>query len=282
MEKAVTPGNEDQISLIALARTIWSGRWLAVTITSLFTLGGVAYALLAPEWYRAEIILAPAEQQSFAGGALAGLPASLGGLASLAGISLPNPGPQQPVAVLRSRSFAREFIEANGLMPDILAQIKSRRPLDIRDAVRFFDTRVRAVSENTRTSLVTLSVRWRDPDTAAAWANGMAKLLNDRLRQRASDEAERNVNYLKKEMSSTVLVSLQQSLGSILEAEMQKLMLARGNEEFAFKVIDEAVAPKRRASPQRVLVVAVAFFAGAILSDLVLLVRGALRSAIRK
>ena len=282
MEKAVTPGNDDQLSLIALAQTIWSGRWLAVTITAIFTLGGVAYALLAPEWYRAEVILAPAEQQSFAGGALAGLPASLGGLASLAGISLPNPGPQQPVAVLRSRSFAREFIEANGLMPDILNEISSRKPLDIRDAVRFFDTRVRAVSENTRTSLVTLSVRWRDPETAAAWANGLAKLLNDRLRQRASDEAERNVNYLKKEMSSTVLVSLQQSLGSILEAEMQKLMLARGNEEFAFKVIDEAVAPKRRDSPQRVLVVAVAFFAGAILSVLVLLVRGALRSAVQK
>lgn len=281
MEKAVTPGNDDQISLIALAQTIWSGRWLVVTITAVFTSGGVAYALLAPEWYRAEVVLAPAEQQSFAGGALAGLPASLGGLATLAGISLPNPGPQQPVAVLRSRAFAREFIEANDLMPDLLKEVSSRAPLDIRDAVRIFDTRVRAVSEDRRTSLVTLSIRWRDAETAAVWANALAKRLNDRLRERAADEAERNVAYLKKEMSATSLVSLQQSLGSILEAEMQKLMLARGNDEFAFKVIDQAVAPKRRDSPKRALIVAVAFVAGATLSVLILLVRGAIRNASR-
>lgn len=277
MEKAATSANEE-INLLALVRTIWLGRWLLVTVTAGSTLIGVAYALLAPEWYRAEVVLAPADQQSYAGGALAGL-AGLGGLASLAGINLPNPGPQQPVAVLESNAFARAFIEDQGLMPVLLSEVSSTDPLDIRDAVRFFDTRVRAVSEDRRTSLVRLSIRWRDAETAAAWANGLAKLLNDRLRQQAEEEAERNVTYLKKEMVATVIVSLQQSLGSLLEAEMQKLMLARGNEEFAFKVIDDAVAPKRPDSPKRALIVVVAFFAGAVLSVMILIVRGAIRSA---
>lgn len=278
MEKP-TPASDDEISLLELVQTIWSGRWLVATITVGCTLIGVGYALLAPVWFRAEVVLAPADQQSYAGGALAGLTGGLGGLASLAGISLPSPGPQQPVAVLKSRIFARQFIEDHELMPELLKEVSSRDALDIRDAVRFFDTRVRAVSEDTKTGLVTLSIRWKDAETAAVWANTLAKRLNDRLRQQAEEEAERNVTYLKKEMAATAIVSLQQSLGSILESEMQKLMLARGNEQFAFKVIDEAVAPKRQEAPKRALIVTVAFFGGGFISVVILMVRRALRGA---
>lgn len=275
MEKTVTPTSDDEIDLSELWQTIWSGRWLIVMITALFTLAGVAYALLAQEWYKAEVVLAPANQQS--GGALAGLGIGLGGLASLAGMSLPSSSEQQPVAVLKSKGFARDFIEDLSLMPTLLEDVANSEALDMRDAVRVFDTRVRGVTEDTKTGLVRLSIRWKDADTAALWANTLARRLNDRLRQQAAEEAERNVTYLKKEMAATSIVSLQQSMGSILEGEMQKLMLARGNEEFAFKVIDQAVAPKQRDAPKRVLVILVALFAGGFLSVVTLVVRRAIR-----
>jgi uncharacterized protein involved in exopolysaccharide biosynthesis len=59
---------------------------------------------------------------------------------------------------------------------------------------------------------------------------------------------------------------------------MQKLLLARGNDEFAFKVIDRAVAPKQRDSPQRALIIVVAFLTGAFLSILALTLYKAVRS----
>lgn len=45
---------------------------------------------------------------------------------------------------------------------------------------------------------------------------------------------------------NTNLVALQQAIGRLLENELQKLVLARGNEEFAFRVIDTAVAPRKK------------------------------------
>jgi uncharacterized protein involved in exopolysaccharide biosynthesis len=210
---------------------------------------------------------------------MSGALAQFGGLASLAGISLPGAGEQAPVAVLKSREFARAFITDLNLMPVFLEGVKeSDKPLDIRDAVRVFDTSVRTIAEDKKTGLVTLSIRWKDPDTAAEWANVLVQRLNDRLRQQALTESERNVAYLQKEMASTSVVSLQQSMGRVLEGEMQKLMLARGNEEFAFKVIDRATPPTLRESPKRSLIAIVSMLAGGFLGVLFVFLRKAIQN----
>jgi uncharacterized protein involved in exopolysaccharide biosynthesis len=269
----VTPAYDDEIDLWELWETIWSGRWLIVAITGVVTLGGVTYALLAQEWFKVDVVLSPAEKQAGLGGSLA----QLGGLASLAGISLPGASEGEPIAVLKSKEFARDFINDNKLMPLFEDDIRNgNKPLDIRDAVKFFDQDIRAVAEDKKSGLVTLSIRWKDPDTAAEWANVLVKRLNDRLRTQAQEESERNVAFLQREIAATSVVSLQQSMGRVLEGEMQKLMLARGNEEFAFKVIDRATPPKQREAPKRTLIALVSMLAGGFLGILVVFLRKAI------
>ena len=265
---------DDEIDLWELWDTVWSGRWLIIAITSLFAVGGVAYALMAQEWWRADVVLAPADKK-----ALPGALGQLGGLASLAGVNIGGGGNQEPLAVLKSKAFAREFITEQGLMPVLLKDVKSTdgKPLDIRDALREFE-KVRSVSDDKKTGLVTLGVRWKDPETAASWANALVKRLNERLRVEALAESQRNVDFLQKEMAATSVVSLQQSMGRVLEGEMQKLMLARGNEEFAFKVIDKAMPPKLRDAPKRALIAIVATLAGGFIGILAVFLRQAWRN----
>jgi uncharacterized protein involved in exopolysaccharide biosynthesis len=262
---------DDEIDLWALWDTIWSGRWLIIAITALFAIGGVTYALLAAESYRADVVLAPAEKKS--------LPAALGqlgGLASLAGVNIGGGGGQEPIAVLRSKGFLREFIQAQNLQPVLLADARDGETADIRDAVKRFEL-LRTVTEDKKTGLVSVSMRWKDPVTASIWANAMVRQLNDKLRSQALQEAQRNVDYLQKEIAGTSVVSLQQSMGRVLEGEMQKLMLARGSEEFAFKVIDPATPPKQRESPKRTLITLVATLAGGFIGLLAVFLRKALR-----
>jgi LPS O-antigen subunit length determinant protein (WzzB/FepE family) len=266
---------DDEIDLWQLWETIWSGRWLIVAITSLFAVGGVTYALVAQEWWRAEVVLAPADKKGGMSGALS----QLSGLASLAGVSVGGGGGNEPLAVLKSRAFARDFITDMKLMPVLLEDFDAGdRPPDIRDALEIFTEQVRTVSDDKKTGLVTLSVRWKDADTAALWANELARRVNARLRAEALAEAERNVTYLQKEMAETSVVSLQQSMGRVLEGEMQKLMLARGNEEFAFKVIDKATPPNLRDAPKRALIAIFATLAGGVLGILAVFLRQAWRN----
>jgi len=275
MENPAPPdAYDDEIDLWQLWDTIWSGRWLIIAVTSLFAVGGVTYALVAQEWYRAEVVLAPADKKGGMSGALS----QLSGLASLAGVSVGGGEGSQPLAVLKSKDFAREFITDMKLMPILFKDAKpSKEQPDIRDAVRVFEG-IRTVSDDKKTGLVTLSVRWKDADTAALWANELARRVNARLRAEALQEAERNVAYLQKEMAATSVVSLQQSMGRVLEGEMQKLMLARGNEQFAFKVIDRATPPKLRDAPKRALIAIVATLAGGFLGILAVFLRQALRN----
>jgi uncharacterized protein involved in exopolysaccharide biosynthesis len=90
--------------------------------------------------------------------------------------------------------------------------------------------------------------------------------MNDRLRERALLEAETNVAYLQGELGATSVVTLQQSIGRLLESELQKLMLARGSEEFAFKVVDPAQVPLEHARPRRTLIAIIGTMLGVIFS----------------
>lgn len=266
-----------------LAR-LWRGKWIILAITSVVAAASIAYAMLATEWYRAEVVLAPAEKRS-----MPDLLGSLGGLASLAGVSIGGGGSEEPLAMLRSREFTGKFIEDLGLTTVLLAskwdaknnRWKASDPEDwpdVRDAVEYFDRNVRSVVMDKKTGMVTLAIRWKDPVVAAEWANLLVSRLNERMRQRALDEAGRNVAYLQSEIGKTDVVSMQQSIGRLLETEMQRLMLARGNADFSFKVIDSARPPHRRSEPRRTRLVVLSTLLGLVFSVGVVLAVPAIRA----
>lgn len=270
------PRVDDQIRLVDLWRVVWDGKILIVGLTGFFTVISIAYALLATEWYRADALLMPVENES-----LSDIQNQLSGLAAIAGIRSASGGNDstEAIAVLRSRDFARDFITELGLKSTFMVdQDEVDRKPDMRDAVRFFHDNVLRVSEDTETGLVTLSVEWTDAETAAKWANLLVQRLNERMRSEALRDAEANIRFLRSEMKSNTFAVLQQSIAGIMEGEMQKLMLARGYEEYAFHVIDSAVPPQVRSRPKRTLIVATVFVLGGALSVLIVFLRSAVRS----
>ena len=82
-----TPIADDEIDLLALAKTLWNGKRTVIISVISGAILGVAVALLSPKEYTASTVMVPqiGDSQSKLGG--------LGGLAALAGISLDaNPG----------------------------------------------------------------------------------------------------------------------------------------------------------------------------------------------
>jgi uncharacterized protein involved in exopolysaccharide biosynthesis len=284
-EQAFERASDTEISIRELWEILWRRKWIFLSITFSFAVGSVTYSLLATEWYRAEVLLAPAEAQS-----MQSLGGQLGGLAALAGVSVGGSDSIEAIATLKSREFARQFIEEFNLLTVFFADewdVERSRWLsddpkkwpDIRDAIEYFHDNVLDVSEDLQTGLVTLSIEWTDPNLAAAWADTLVQRLNTRLRERALREAETNVAFLQAELAQTSVVSLQQSIGRLLESELQKLMLAGGNVEFAFRVVDTAAAPKKHVRPKRALIAIVGTILGGILATSVILILHAIRPA---
>ena len=74
---------EDEIDLIELLKSLWSGKKLIIKITSFFAILGIVVSLLSPISYTASSTFIPQSSQ-----ARPGASSSLSGIASLVGISL--------------------------------------------------------------------------------------------------------------------------------------------------------------------------------------------------
>jgi uncharacterized protein involved in exopolysaccharide biosynthesis len=254
----------ETLSLRELAEAVLAEKRSVIIIACVFVAAGVAYALLATQWFEADVVATYAEKK----GANSPL-GSLGSLASVAGLNLEPANTTEPLAILKSHHLIRDFIQDRGLV-NVLMPTKGwwghERPPDIRDAVIFFDKNVRDVKEDKKTGLITLSIRWTDPVVAADWANSLIDRVNAEMQARAEVEAAKNLAYLQGELGATNIPSLQQAIARLIESEMQKAMLAKGNREFAFKIIDPATVPKYRAFPKRTLIVLGAGILGGLLS----------------
>lgn len=265
---------DDAFSLAELWSIAWHGKYVIIGIAVGFAALAVLYGLLAQKWYRAEVVLSPAQEQS-----TLPLGGSLGGFAALAGLRVGGGNVVEAVATLKSRQFARDFIEENSLVtvffiedwdPEAgrwLLQDPEEWP-DVGDAVDYFQNELLSVTEDRQTGLVTLAVTWNDPIEAAAWADELARRVNNTLRERALRLSTANVEYLQSELGKADVVEMRQTTARLLEAELQKLMLARGNEEFAFRIIDPAAEPREPAWPRPALLAVLGTLLGGIIGFL--------------
>ena len=246
-------------------------RWRFIsTVTLACTLAAAAWAWLSTPIYRAEVLLLPVAHDSDLAGVL---DANLSFLSDLAGLNRAGSNKDEAIATLQSRTLTDPFIKEQNLLPILFADIwdaeaktwnvdnDSEIP-SAWDANDFFNKRVRTVSESKRTGLVTLAIDWSDPELAANWANDLAARTNSLLRSRALARTTHNIEYLETELRRTSVVELQQAISKLLEAQLKQSMMAKGNPEFAFTVIDAAVPPKKPARPRRALILVAGFGVG--------------------
>lgn len=257
-------------SLVGLVLLLWREKVTVITVVTITSVIGIAYALLATPVYKAEVVMTPAGQRSQAGNL-----GQLGSLAALAGVNIGSGGgAAASLAVLKSREFAEEFVrdmKLERVLVDDFDDPDEER--DIRDAVNVFLEDVRVISEDKKANTVTLAMFWEDSVIASNWANLYVDRLNAKMREQAASEAERNVKFLRQEMANTDIVSMQQAVGRILETEMQKFMLAKGQADFAYKIVDRAAPPKLREWPRRALIAVFSAFLGGVLAAIYLMFR---------
>jgi uncharacterized protein involved in exopolysaccharide biosynthesis len=139
-----------------------------------------------------------------------------------------------------------------------------------------FKNDIRQVTDDKKSGLIVLSIQWKDPALAAKWANDLVRITNNYLRSKAIEEAERNITYLQDQVLKANAVEVQKGIYSLMEQEINKVMLARGREEYALKVVDPAFAPEKPSSPGALMLGALGFAFGCLLSLLIVFGRRAI------
>jgi capsular polysaccharide biosynthesis protein len=277
---------ESPVTLGELASAVLRRWWLIALVTLACVAGGAVLAFVPKKQYQAAVVMSAVSEAPGGGAGLGGLIGQFGGLASLAGISLSGSGlDKEAIATLRSRTFTMRFIEERNLLPVLFAsrwdpERQSWKPRwfgddpNLADAFQKFDRKIRDVSQDRRSGLVSLTIRWSDPALAAEWANELVERVNVEMRTRAVAESRRNIEYLEKQAAVAQVAAVRDSISRVIENEVRRSMLAAVRNDYAFRVIDPAVAldEDEFVSPNRKLLLAASFGAGVALGLLLALV----------
>lgn len=257
------PESDQSLSLIQLINRYW------LTIAACGLLGflvGVSAYFLLPKSYRAEVVVATTEADIFNGGGMS----QLAQLSGLAGMTLPSASSsyrQEAIATIKSRDIAKTFISKNDIAQSIdstYPELESLEGMTVaqRDerldrATERFLTRVLDVREDRRSGMIVVAVTWGEPRVAAAWANGLVELADDRLRTRRRRNADDNLVLIEDAISKTSTIELRQTLYRMFQLELEKKLQTQVKDSIFFRIIDPAVPPdiRRPHSPDTRLVI---------------------------
>jgi len=285
---------EEELDLRVLFRTLWDRKWLISGITFASTVIAAIFALVLTDIYRAEALLAPNKNDSTSG--LSALAAQYGGLASLAGINLGSESTDDiaiGLEILKSRQFISTFILSHDLLVPIMAAdgwdeesdelkidtdiydvsdevwVRDVRPPkkptpSLQEAYERFSEDILMVSQNKRTSFVTISIDYFSPTIAKQWVDWLIEDINSTVMEKDVEKAEQAIAYLGDQVSATSLANLQEVFFSLIEEQTKTVMLAKVSDEYLLETLDPAIVPEEKAKPSRVLIVIMGFLLGGL------------------
>lgn len=305
---AIAP-TSNEIDLRELFSAVWAGKWLIVGVTSVFAIASVVIALMLPNIYKSEALVAPAnaEQQ----GGIGALASQFGGLASMAGLNLGGGSSidktQLAISVLKSRQFATNFIENHQILPQLMAAeswkqnddslhydvslYDSSKQLWVREveapkqpkpsaqeAYKTFSEIV-AVQVDKDTGLIRIAVEHLSPSIAQQWVTWLIEDINAEMKKREVAEAIKSTEFLEKQISETHVADIRTVLYQLIEEQTKTIMFAEVRDEYVFKTIDPAIVAEEKFKPKRALVCIVGTLLGGFLAGLFVFIRFFLRKA---
>lgn len=271
----------DELDTLEIIKIAFYEKKLILFGTSIFALISIVISLSMPNTYSSSALLAP----TTADDSLSSKLSSYSALAGIAGVNLPPENISNSTeAIERIRSF--EFFSKH-ILPHIKlenlvasknwspqtnqiiydkdlfnAKTKKwiRRASDPikempseQEAFKFFKEQV-AISQDKKNLFVSLKVDHHSPYIAKAWADLIIKKINSSMKEEDIKAAQRAINFLNDSQATTNIQSLKDVISSLLESQMQTLMLASSSEAYVFKTINSPIVSEYKSSPNRVLI----------------------------
>ncbi|GHG68038.1 LPS biosynthesis protein [Alishewanella longhuensis] len=287
----------ETVTIVEFFQVLWAKKLVIIAITAMFSVAGVLFSLSLPNIYMSQIKLYPSEESR--GGGLSGIASQFGGIAGLAGLRLPGAEVDKATLALelaRSYDFITNFINRREILVDLMAadswhqqndtltydpeihditagvwlresDTKPSKPTDW-EAFDYFSKNTLRISVDDKTGIITIGMRHISPTIAFKWVNWFVDDINEHLKAKDVEEAIRSKTYLEKELAANSLSSSQQILSTLIEKQVQTLMMANVREEYVFKVLSPAYVPELKAAPSRAVICILFFMSGFILSSI--------------
>ena len=297
---------DDEIDLRELFGALWRGKLLiAVCVIAAISLASL-YLRMAENKYTVTYVFAPVASDD-TGPNLSGL----GGLASLAGVSLPSSSSGDFKTfkyLLKSEEVASVVLENEELVKQIFAAEWSaesgiyRRPPDgpytphIRTLKKFLTGQdpsayvapnaarlsdwmrnAFAASEDRDTGFLTLSSETAKPEMMLAVMERVTRETDRLLKERYIQSSEQTMGFYQQQLARARAREHREALAKLIAQEDQKLMLASKGSFFVAEPLTNPSVSLRPTSPKASLVLALSVVLGGFFGAALVLIRKALK-----
>ena len=209
---------------------------------------------------------------------------AIGGLASLAGIQLPqaNNKSLSTLATLNSKTFLKAFIKEYDLKPKIFKDLwvektnswSGEEPSDL-GAVGELKKLIEI--KKVEGGLVRIIVSTYDPEFSLFIANEIVFFINNYMRKSAIEESENLIKFLEKEAVKSSLSDVKLKIFTLIQENIAEKSLANVRQEFIYKVIDKAYLSDYPSYPNKLQIrlsgVILGFLLAALLSVFMYFIR---------
>ena len=289
--------NQD-IYLTDLFSVLWEKKLLVSLITALVTSLSIIYALSLPNMYTSEILLKPSDNSEVLGSQIG----AYSSIAGLAGFNIPGESStksQEAIERIKSIDFFSSqflpFIKLEDLMAveswnfetDELSyedklfdsnsnkwvrKVKKPKKL-IPSSQEAYEEylKILSVSQDTKTSFVQISIKHHSPSIAKKWVDLIEKNINISMREADMELSQNSIDFLNNKIAETNLKELKDSISTLLESQIETLMVASVDEKYIFKTISSSVVPEEKSDPNRFLLVLLGLIIGFFVGSVVIL-----------
>lgn len=272
-----------------LIKIIWNSKISLISITAIVSICGVVYALSLPNIYKSSAVLAPVTSQQGSQSAMR----AFGSLSSIAGINLPSPDASpsdEGLEIMESFSFFEELAKNENLIPNLMAvsywnferneiiydsdiyiidekkwvrdYIPPRKQIPSnQEAFEIFKDSF-SVEVDDESSFVTISFSHESPYFARDVLDLIILNINNLIREKEKQKAEISIDFLNNQLAKTNLTEVKQVISSLIQNEVQTIMLAEASPDFVFKVLDKPVVSELKDGPRRSVIAIISTFLG--------------------
>lgn len=265
----------DEIDIVAALSYLWSKKKNVAFVAFLSGVVSLCSTLFIENRYESTAILAPSDD--IQNNSIGGLASKFGGIASLAGVTLPSGGISKDtvaIEMMRSWSFIEGFIRRNNISVELMAgdswDAETRRlkinpekydlekkewkngfwglfksgnaqpPSSWNQYKKFLKNLT--ITKNEKTGLTTIKISSVSPDVAKKWLELLVEDVNSTYKLKEIQEIKDNIKYLKNEVESTNLSEMKTIFYQLIEEQTKSYMIARSKEDYVFSVVSFPMA----------------------------------------
>lgn len=295
--------NIKEIDLLIIFNKIIKNKFLIIFVTLIFAISSVFYSLSLKNYYISSAVLSITNVSSEQNG-FNSLSSSYGGLAALAGISLPSSegnSAAYAVNIIESREFLKHLLTFEKVLPSIMApeeyNIQSQELSFDSDLYNEKDNEwVRIVAPpkktipsyletyktykesldikiDNKTGYIHLSYEHISPVFAYNFMNLIISQVNSLSKKKDFIETSEALEYLYSEYTKESYDEIKKSINKLIESQLETKMFANIRDDYLLSILDPPFIPEKKSKPSRAKICIFVTFFGFIFSILFVLLR---------